>query len=76
MSKKSGWRDAQNRRTIGVIYAPVKAEPTAFEQYLAQIGVSESEAARSKRVREWVERHRGNRYVPERLLEELKMREW
>jgi hypothetical protein len=49
--------------------ASVRSGLTEFEQLVAELGLKDEKAQlNSRRLREWVTKHRNNRYVPEELL--------
>jgi hypothetical protein len=43
--------------------------PTLFETRLKEWGLTIEQAKSSKRVKEFIRVHRGNRYIPESILE-------
>jgi len=63
---KSGWRSAAQRNGKPSDAMPVI--PAAFEVMLKQHGIPEAEAHKSRIVRDWCNKWRHNRYVPEDLL--------
>jgi hypothetical protein len=50
-------------------YDNVPITPTEFEQLLRRLAITESEAAHSQKVREWVQRWHRTRFIPIAILE-------
>ena len=64
--RQNGWQRSLRDKTK---YSDPPVVPTAWETLLHNLGVSEENAARSHKGREWVKAHWNNRYVPEPVLD-------
>ena len=65
--KSNGWRLAAARR--GRVPEPMPIIPTAWEKLLESLGLTEDQAARSRRVKAWVRHNYRSRFVPLNMLD-------
>jgi len=70
---KSGWRKAAER--MGRVPEAMPIVPSQWEVLLSTLGISEEDAAHSRKVREWCHKYRGNRFIHEAILESFGMKE-
>ncbi len=65
--KSNGWRLAAARR--GRVPEPMPIIPAAWEKLLESLGLTEDQAAHSRRVKAWVMHNYRSRFVPVKTLE-------
>ncbi len=49
---------------------PVLAVPTAFEEQVQELGLTEQTCVASEELRQWCKRNKDRCYIPERLLKQ------
>jgi len=68
--RKSGWKTAGRRRVAGKMLE-LDIVPSAWDVLLASKQCSEDEAIRKPDVRDWIRSNFRRRFIPERVLDEL-----
>jgi hypothetical protein len=70
MKRPSGW---QVRAQANHVEPPVP--PAGFDVLLSRLGIKEKDAAKNALVKQWVRQHYHTRFVPEKILEAVGVRE-
>ena len=71
MSKRPG-----NSRWSERLAPEVPNSPSEFEQVTARLRLKPNQYANSTELRDWVERHWRQKFVPEGLLKVFRLSEW
>jgi hypothetical protein len=65
-------KPARNR-TWSEFSRPAPVAPTAFEEQVRELGLTEETCAQSEALRRWCERHKDRLFIPEWLLKKWRM---